>query len=164
MPSSKTMPVAETVAVRCQNLERQIADATKAIADGLAASSNAANPNTLLEARSKVEFMQLQRRRIIDERLALEPDRLQEAVEIATRAREAQNQLPELVSRRNVLEIDLRKVQHDITAAEFDDRRLYNAISRAEKPLAALRSSRPIDQPRKQQLQRELRERLEALT
>jgi chaperonin cofactor prefoldin len=160
MRQAKTM-AAESVAVRCQNLERQISEAAQAIAEGLAVSEQSAGAAALLEARSKVEFAQLQRRRLIDERVALEPDRLAEGVEIATRAREAQNQLPELIARRKALEIELREVQHAIAVAEFDDRRLYNAISRAEQPLAVLRSSRPVDQPRKQQLQRELRERLE---
>ncbi len=164
MAPAKTTAVAETVAVRCQNIERQIAEATKAISDGLAVSDKSASPTALLEARSLVEFSQLQRRRLVEERVALEQDRLAEAVEIATRAREVQNVVPDLVVKRNALQTQLDSVVHDIAVATFDDNRLYKAASSAQAILAALQSERPVDQPKRQQLQRELRERLESLT
>ena len=159
---TKTKP-AESVAVRCTDLERQIAEAAVAIADAMAVAKTAATPATLQEAQSKIEFMQLQRRRFVEERVALEVARLEEAVAIATKAHERQIALPALVARRRELRTELDKLDHDIVVAEFDDTRLSNAISAAQRPLTLLQSQRPIDVGPKQQLALALRERLEAL-
>jgi hypothetical protein len=160
---SKGSAIAERVSDRCSDLESRISETTKAIAIGNDALTRATSVAAHSELRIQIEFSEMQRKNLIAERFALEPERLDKAAADAAIVCGRENTLPGLIARRNELELELTEVIRSMGEAESVLRRLSRAKTSADQALVVLRSRRPIDQPLRLQAERELSDRLESL-
>jgi hypothetical protein len=152
-----------TAADTCKDLERQIEEATRRIAEAREAMPGSKSPDQHAKIKGEMEFSEFQRVKLIDERVSLEPARLEEVMAEAQLAFEHGNTLPGLGVKLRSLQSEILQVEQAIKEAEFTTRRLEQAKNDARKTLLTLTSDRAFDQPARHEIERELRERLETL-
>lgn len=148
----------------CALMEKNIEQATARIATARAGLKDASvDASAHADARKALDFAEFQRRNLIEERISLEPSRLEEVAAAAESAFDRENPLPQLVLRRDRLVLELDQVTHDIAVGEFAVRRLLQSKTDAQRSLVTLRSDRPANQPARAQIERDLRARLETI-
>jgi chromosome segregation ATPase len=157
------MALEELASERCDRMERQIAETASASAEMTSKLDESETAATRLELRSQIDFADMRLRGLIEGRIGLEEARLKEIADAADCAANLDNPLPDLIAQRKPLQDKLDALEVEIQRASHVSQSLSRKQITAQQFLGAFQSLRPVDQPIRDSMMRELRERLERL-